>query len=245
MQMVASPKIATSQAQSTSSLTPQAAQEAHALANASETLKAQAQTLKVCVTLQQCTATLICHGIISVCMTTRCRASLGLPPSACRICAKPELLACEEFSAVCMPRPRLKPRPYVNYIPTATPGKKAHCLPFCRHGAFFVNAEGVRLAVQAHAENLHAQSYQAVSQPAHMQVAAKAQSLATHAQSLEAQAEAQNLQAQAHVHAHAHAEAQAQAQHLAAQAQAHAQAQAQANAHATHLKSAASFGTYS
>lgn len=140
MQMVASPKIATSQAQSTSSMTPQAAQEAHALANASETLKAQAQTLK------------------------------------------------------------------------------------------------------AHAENLHAQSYQAVSQPAHMQVAAKAQSLATHAQSLEAQAEAQNLQAQAHVHAHAHAEAQAQAQHLAAQAQAHAQAQAQANAHATHLKSAASFG---
>jgi len=114
-----------------------------------------------------------------------------------------------------------------------------------RHGAFFVNAEGIWLAVQAHAENLHAQSYQAVSQPAHMQVAAKAQSLATHAQSLEAQAEAQNLQAQAHVHAHAHAEAQAQAQHLAAQAQAHAQAQAQANAHATHLKSAASFGTYS
>ena len=53
MQMVASPKIATSQAQSTSSMTPQAAQEAHALANASETLKAQAQTLKVCVTLQQ------------------------------------------------------------------------------------------------------------------------------------------------------------------------------------------------
>ncbi|KAL0049652.1 hypothetical protein WJX82_006873 [Trebouxia sp. C0006] len=46
MQMVASPKIATSQAQSTSSMTPQAAQEAHALANASETLKAQAQTLK-------------------------------------------------------------------------------------------------------------------------------------------------------------------------------------------------------
>ena len=99
---------------------------------------------------------------------------------------------------------------------------------------------GVR--VQAHAENLHAQSFQTVSQPAHMQASVKAQSLATHAQSLEAQAEAQNLQAQAHVHAHAHAEAQAQAQHLAAQAQAHAQAQATANAHATHLKSAASFG---
>jgi len=53
MQMVASPKIATSQAQSTSSMTPQAAQEAHALANASETLKAQAQTLKVCFAPQQ------------------------------------------------------------------------------------------------------------------------------------------------------------------------------------------------
>lgn len=98
--------------------------------------------------------------------------------------------------------------------------------------------------VQAHAENLHAQSYQTVSQPAHMQASVKAQSLATHAQSLEAQAEAQNLQAQAHVHAHAHAEAQAQAQHLAAQAQAHAQAQATANAHATHLKSAASYGEH-
>ena len=46
MQMqVASPKLAT--AQTTSGMTPQAAQEAHALANASETLKAQAQTLKV------------------------------------------------------------------------------------------------------------------------------------------------------------------------------------------------------
>ena len=100
----------------------------------------------------------------------------------------------------------------------------------------------VDACVQAHAENLHAQSFQTVSQPAHMQASVKAQSLATHAQSLEAQAEAQNLQAQAHVHAHAHAEAQAQAQHLAAQAQAHAQAQATANAHATHLKSAASFG---
>ena len=53
MQMVASPKIATSQAQSTSSMTPQAAQAAHALANASETLKAQAQTLKVCFAPQQ------------------------------------------------------------------------------------------------------------------------------------------------------------------------------------------------
>ena len=52
-----------------------------------------------------------------------------------------------------------------------------------------------RMCLQAHAENLHAQSYQTVSQPAHKQVAAKAQSLATHAQSLEAQAEAQNLQA--------------------------------------------------
>lgn len=98
------------------------------------------------------------------------------------------------------------------------------------------------MGLQAHAENLHAQSFQRASQPGHLQVSAKAQSLATHAQSLEAQAEAQNLQAQAHVHAHAHAEAQAQAQHLAAQAQAHAQAQAQANAHASHLKSAASFG---
>jgi len=66
MQMVASPKIATSQAQSTSSMTPQAAQEAHALANASETLKAQAQTLKVCVMSQQRAATPICHGIVSL-----------------------------------------------------------------------------------------------------------------------------------------------------------------------------------
>ncbi len=66
MQMVASPKIATSQAQSTSSMTPQAAQEAHALANASETLKAQAQTLKVCIAPQQWTATSICHGIVSL-----------------------------------------------------------------------------------------------------------------------------------------------------------------------------------
>lgn len=48
MQMVASPKTGTSQAQTTSSMTPQAAQEARDLANASETLKAQAQTLKVC-----------------------------------------------------------------------------------------------------------------------------------------------------------------------------------------------------
>ena len=96
--------------------------------------------------------------------------------------------------------------------------------------------------VQAHADNLTVQSYQTPSQPAQAQVAVKAQSLATHAQSLEAQAEAQNLQAQAQVHAHAQAEAQAQAQHLAAQAQAHAQAQAQANAHASQLKSAASFG---
>ena len=103
-------------------------------------------------------------------------------------------------------------------------------------------SDGGCVCVQAHAENLHAQSFQTASQPAHMQASVKAQSLATHAQSLEAQAEAQNLQAQAHVHAHAHAEAQAQAQHLAAQAQAHAQAQATANAHATHLKSAASFG---
>ena len=65
MQMVASPKVATSQAQSTSSMTPQAAQEAHALANASETLKAQAQTLKVCFAPQQWTATSKCHGVIS------------------------------------------------------------------------------------------------------------------------------------------------------------------------------------
>lgn len=100
----------------------------------------------------------------------------------------------------------------------------------------------LELTLQAHADNLTVQSYQSPSQPAQAQVAVKAQSLATHAQSLEAQAEAQNLQAQAHVHAHAQAEAQAQAQHLAAQAQAHAQAQAQANAHATQLKSAASFG---
>ena len=96
--------------------------------------------------------------------------------------------------------------------------------------------------LQAHADNLTVQSYQTPSQPVQAQVAVKAQSLATHAQSLEAQAEAQNLQAQAQVHAHAQAEAQAQAQHLAAQAQAHAQAQAQANAHASQLKSAASFG---
>lgn len=51
MQSVASPKLAqaaqaTAQT-SSSSMNPQAAQEAHALANASETLKAQAQTLKV------------------------------------------------------------------------------------------------------------------------------------------------------------------------------------------------------
>ena len=48
MQMVASPKLATAQTgQATASMTPKAAHEAHALANASETLKAQAQTLKV------------------------------------------------------------------------------------------------------------------------------------------------------------------------------------------------------
>ena len=49
MQMTASPKLSTSQgSQAAANLNPQAAQEAHALANASETLKAQAQTLKVC-----------------------------------------------------------------------------------------------------------------------------------------------------------------------------------------------------
>ena len=51
MQSVASPKLAqAAQAApqpSSSGMNPQAAQEAHALANASETLKAQAQTLKV------------------------------------------------------------------------------------------------------------------------------------------------------------------------------------------------------
>lgn len=51
MQSVASPKLAqAAQAAGQSSggsMNPQAAQEAHALANASETLKAQAQTLKV------------------------------------------------------------------------------------------------------------------------------------------------------------------------------------------------------
>lgn len=50
MQSVASPKMAQAgqaTAQPSSSMNPQAAQEAHALANASETLKAQAQTLKV------------------------------------------------------------------------------------------------------------------------------------------------------------------------------------------------------
>ena len=51
MQSVASPKLAqTAQAagqNSSGNMNPQAAQEAHALANASETLKAQAQTLKV------------------------------------------------------------------------------------------------------------------------------------------------------------------------------------------------------
>ena len=52
MQSVASPKLAQAgqaTAQPSSSMNPQAAQEAHALANASETLKAQAQTLKVSV----------------------------------------------------------------------------------------------------------------------------------------------------------------------------------------------------
>lgn len=48
MQMVASPKLGSAQTgQAGTNMTPQAAQEAHALANASETLKAQAQTLKV------------------------------------------------------------------------------------------------------------------------------------------------------------------------------------------------------
>lgn len=51
MQSVASPKLAqtaqTAGQSGGSNMNPQAAQEAHALANASETLKAQAQTLKV------------------------------------------------------------------------------------------------------------------------------------------------------------------------------------------------------
>ena len=47
-QMVASPK---APALPSTSLPPQAAHEAQALANASETLKAQAQTLKVCCVL--------------------------------------------------------------------------------------------------------------------------------------------------------------------------------------------------
>ena len=48
MQMVASPKLGAAQnGQAGANMNPQAAQEAHALANASETLKAQAQTLKV------------------------------------------------------------------------------------------------------------------------------------------------------------------------------------------------------
>ena len=60
MQTVASPKLAqagqaSAQPSSSSSMNPQAAQEAHALANASETLKAQAQTLKVSPHLACCT----------------------------------------------------------------------------------------------------------------------------------------------------------------------------------------------
>ena len=48
MQIVASPKLSAAQnGQAGANLNPQASQEAHALANASETLKAQAQTLKV------------------------------------------------------------------------------------------------------------------------------------------------------------------------------------------------------
>ena len=67
MQSVASPKLAqagqaTAQP-SSSSMNPQAAQEAHALANASETLKAQAQTLKVSLHLACC--------IQLCCMTSR------------------------------------------------------------------------------------------------------------------------------------------------------------------------------
>ena len=63
MQSVASPKLAqagqAAAQPSSSSMNPQAAQEAHALANASETLKAQAQTLKVPVYLA-CCAQLCC-----------------------------------------------------------------------------------------------------------------------------------------------------------------------------------------
>ncbi len=44
-------------------------------------------------------------------MTTGCRASLGLPPSACQICTKQELLICEEILKVFVPTPWSKPRP--------------------------------------------------------------------------------------------------------------------------------------
>lgn len=74
MQSVPSPKLAqagqaTAQP-SSSSMNPQAAQEAHALANASETLKAQAQTLKVQLHLACCTQ-LCC---------TKCRMSDKIHP---------------------------------------------------------------------------------------------------------------------------------------------------------------------
>jgi hypothetical protein len=50
------------------------------------------------------------------------------------------------------------------------------------------------VCLQAHAEDLQAQTQMVLSQPVMVQAAVKAQSLQAQAQSLEAQAEAQNMQ---------------------------------------------------